>query len=412
MKLNVLRSDLLHALESAAKFGRYRNGVAYHSQVIFELGDSHVTTRIQIVTFSLCSRKVTCAHSVLAKLTSMDGPTVGMVDPEALLLAVKGCESEVLSIEVTSENTVRVEGGPFSVVIPTESGGERIEMIDVEPTHRVLIDVASFREALRISKYNLSDDDHDPWRSVRDMFLRIGNDVIRVFSTDGRRGAHVPIYRADIPDGLHGIDVPVARRLVLALLQHLERKRGKRGKRGDGQESGSNRVELLIDTDKETAALRHETESVSVYASFGLKGDECLDLTEITRNDYKHVIKVYCAPFIDALQALIKAAQWRSTEECKRGLDMTFDDDGLRLTIDKVNVSCASSTRIVKGGKGLKVRINPKYLLEGIKALKETGDTTILMCVEDQYEGVVLTQEGAGPLMDRTFIIVMPMVPR
>jgi hypothetical protein len=93
-------------------------------------------------------------------------------------------------------------------------------------------------------------------------------------------------------------------------------------------------------------------------------------------------------------------------------VDVTFDDDGLRLTIDKVKVSCAPFTTRVKGGKGLKTRINPRYLLEGVKALKEVGHATILMCVEDQYEGVILTREGTDPLTDRTFVLVMPIAPR
>jgi DNA polymerase III sliding clamp (beta) subunit (PCNA family) len=406
MKLNVLRQDLLHALESAAKLGRRRDGNLYDGQVIFELAESRTVTRIQIVTRSRHNRSVTCVHSVLADLASTDEQTLGIIDPETLLQAIKSCESEVISIEVTPESVSRVEAGSFSTEIPGEPENARIAVDDVEPTHRVRIDVAPFREALQACNYTLGGEWDVSRTFIHDVFLRIGNDVIEALSTDGHRATHVPIYRADIPEGLQGFEVPIPRRLVSALLRYFERKRGKRG---NGSTTSSGRVELLIDAEKKTVSLRHESESLSVYATFGLKDDKFPSFRKFLRGDYKHIFEVRCAPFIDALQALIKAAQWRSTEECKRGLDMTFVEGGLRLTIDQMKASCTSSTRVVRCGIGLKARINPKYLLEGVKALKEMGHATILMHVQDGYQPIFLTHDGADPLMERTFVVVMPM---
>jgi DNA polymerase III sliding clamp (beta) subunit (PCNA family) len=342
-----------------------------------------------------------------------DGFDVAAIDTEPLLLAVSGSGSDVASLEASADGTVTVEGGAFAAEIPTVGVEVDFNPSDFESTHRIRIDISAFREALKVCKYALSDDEYAPYPFVNDVFLKVGADVIDAFSTDRRRVTHVPIYRADIPEGLQGLDVPIPRRLVWAILQYLEVKRGKRG-RGKcdvrpNVTSGPDRVELLLNTDAKTALLRYETACGSMYATFSLKTDGFPDLKKFIPKTYKHILEIRCKPFIDALQSVIKGARWRQSEKYPRGMDMTIDGQGLRLSIDQVKVSCASSTRVVRGASDARIRINPKYLLEAIRALEETGSVTLLMHVGAPHEPVLLTYEGTGSLMEHSFVLVMPM---
>jgi len=273
-----------------------------------------------------------------------------------------------ISLEEYNNVSIRTSGSEFKIVGMEADEFPEMENVSEDANERISFDIETFREMIKKTSFAASTDESKG--VIVGVLIEMRSDSINMVALDGFRMA---VSSETVHNG-KDTDIIISARILNEISKIISE--------SENTDDGENNIELIFDDKK--AVISNSDSKIILRIIEG----KFLKYRDLLPDKFKTIVNINKNMLHDS----IERASLFAKEGRNNLIKLSITDDNLQITSKSEAGNVNENIPINKEGDDIEIGFNSKYLLDGLKAIKEDNivmnfNTNVTPCIFRPLEG-------------------------